>query len=149
MKLAPQMEAELAQLNRDYEIHKKNYEDLVARRESVSMAGELDQASSMADFRVIDPPRAENKPVAPNRVLLLPVVLFLALAIGMGVTFLISQIRPVYFDAVSLRTQAQLPLLGVVTLVRNEAVRNREARSLKRFFASLLVLVLLLSLIHI
>ena len=90
-----------------------------------------------------DRPRAENKPVAPNRVLLLPVVLFLALAIGMGVTFLISQIRPVYFDAVSLRTQAQLPLLGVVTLVRNEAVRNREARSLKRFFASLLVLVLL------
>jgi hypothetical protein len=42
-----------------------------------------------------------------------------------------------------LRTQAQLPLLGVVTLVRNEAVRRRESRSLKRFFASLLVLVLL------
>lgn len=143
MKLAPQMEAELAQLNRDYEIHKKNYEDLVARRESVSMAGELDQASSMADFRVIDPPRAENKPVAPNRVLLLPAALVLALGIGAGVTFLISQIRPVYFDAGSLRTQAQLPLLGVVTLVRNEAVRRRESRSLKRFFASLLVLVLL------
>jgi polysaccharide chain length determinant protein (PEP-CTERM system associated) len=143
MKLAPQMEAELAQLNRDYEIHKKNYEDLVARRESVSMAGELDQASSMADFRVIDPPRAENKPVAPNRVLLLPVALVLALAIGAGVTFLISQVRPVYFDAGSLRANAQLPLLGVVTLVRNDEVRRRESRSLKRFFASLLVLVLL------
>ncbi len=145
MKLAPQMEAELAQLNRDYEIHKKNYEDLVARRESVSMSGELDQASSMADFRVIDPPRAENKPVAPNRVLLLPAVLVAALAIGAAVTFLISQIRPVYFDAGSLRTSTQLPLLGVVTLIRNDAVRRRESRSLKRFIASLVVLFLLVA----
>lgn len=143
MKLAPQMEAELAQLNRDYEIHKKNYEDLVSRRESVSMSGELDQASSMADFRVIDPPRAENRPVAPNRVLLLPAVLVAALAVGAGVTFLISQIRPVYFEAGSLRTHAQLPLLGVVTLIRNDAVRRRESRSLKRFIASLVVLVLI------
>ena len=29
MKTAPQIEAEAAQLNRDYAIHKKNYEDLV------------------------------------------------------------------------------------------------------------------------
>lgn len=143
MKLAPQMEAELAQLNRDYEIHKKNYEDLVSRRESVSMSGELDQASSLADFRVIDPPRAENRPVAPNRVLLLPGVLLLALAAGAGVTFLISQVRPVFFDATTLRTGTSLPLLGVVTLVRNDAVRQRESRSLKRFLASVAALVLL------
>lgn len=143
MKLAPQMEAELAQLNRDYEIHRKNYEDLVARRESVSMSGELDQASSMADFRIIDPPRAENKPVAPNRVLLLPGVLLLALAAGAGITFLISQVRPVFFDAATLRTGTALPLLGVVTLVRNDVVRQRESRSFKRFLASVAALVLL------
>lgn len=143
LKLAPQVEAEFAQMNRDYEIHKKNYEDLVSRRESVSMSGELDQASSMAVFRVIDPPRAQNKPVAPNRVLLLPAVLLAALAAGAGVTFLISQIRPVYFEAGSLRSSAQLPLLGVVTLIRNDAVRRRESRSLKRFIASIVVLVLI------
>lgn len=143
MKLAPQMEAELAQLNRDYEIHKKNYEDLVARRESVSMSGELDQASSLADFRVIDPPRAEQRPVAPNRVLLLPLALLLALGSGAGVTFLFSQVRPVFFDASTLRAGAGLPLLGVVTLVRNDDVRRRESRSFKRFIASVAILVLL------
>jgi uncharacterized protein involved in exopolysaccharide biosynthesis len=31
MKLAPQLETEAAQLNRDYAFTKKNYEDLVAR----------------------------------------------------------------------------------------------------------------------
>ena len=107
------------------------------------MSGELDQASSLADFRVIDPPRAENKPVAPNRVLLLPGVLLLALAAGAGITFLISQVRPVFFDAATLRTGTALPLLGVVTLVRNDVVRQRESRSFKRFLASVAALVLL------
>ena len=143
MKVAPQMEAELAQLNRDYEINRKNYEDLVARRESINMGGELESASSLADFRVIDPPRANPKPVAPNRVLLLPAGLLAALAAGLGVTFLMSQIRPVFFDANSLRAATDLPLLGVVTLVKNDVVKRREARSLYRFLASVAALVVL------
>ena len=143
MKAAPQMEAELAQLNRDYEINRKNYEDLVARRESITMSGELESASSLADFRVIDPPRAEPKPVAPNRALLMPVALLAALGAGLGVAFLMSQIRPVFFEAGSLRVATDLPLLGVVTLVRNEPVRRREARSLRRFIASVAALVVL------
>lgn len=141
MKAAPQMEAELAQLNRDYEIHRKNYEDLVARRESINISGELGSASSLADFRVIDPPRAENKPVAPNRVLLMPVALLAALGAGLGVTFLMSQVRPVFFDAQALRSAVDLPMLGVVTLVKNEEVRRREARSLRRFLLALGALV--------
>jgi len=141
MKAAPQMEAELAQLNRDYEIHRKNYEDLVARRESINISGELGSSSSLADFRVIDPPRADSKPVAPNRVLLMPVALLAALGAGLGVTFLMSQVRPVFFDAQALRSAVDLPMLGVVTLVKNEEVRRRESRSLRRFLLALGALV--------
>ena len=38
-KVMPQMEAEFAQLNRDYDVHKKNYETLVSRRESAEYRG--------------------------------------------------------------------------------------------------------------
>lgn len=141
MKVAPQMEAELAQLNRDYEIHRKNYEDLVARRESLKIGGDLESASSLADFRVIDPPRSDPKPVAPNRVLMMPLALVAALAAGLGITFLMSQIRPAFFDASSLRASTELPLLGVVTLVRSEAVRKKESRSLAKFVGSLVALI--------
>lgn len=143
MKAAPQMEAELAQLNRDYEIHRKNYEDLVQRRESINISGQLENASSLADFRVIDPPRALPRPVAPNRALLMPLALLAALGAGLGVAFLMSQVRPVFFEAASLRGATDLPLLGVVTLVRNDTVRQREARSLRRFLASVVALVVL------
>ncbi len=144
MKVAPQMEAELAQLNRDYEIHRKNYEDLVSRRESITMSGELESSSGLAEFRVIDPPRAGSTPVAPNRVLLMPLVLLAALGAGLGFTFLMAQLRPVFFDANTLRGVSDLPLLGVVTMVKNDESRRRERRSLMRFGLSLAALVVVI-----
>ena len=143
LKVAPQVEAELAQLNRDYEIHRKNYSDLVSRRESANLSGQLENASNFADFRVIDPPRASNKPVAPNRLLLLPLALLAGLAAGLGITFLLSQLRPVFFEASALRLATDLPLLGVVSLVTSEDVQQAERRRLKRFAAAMLALVAL------
>ena len=133
MKTAPQIEAEFAQLNRDYGVNKKNYEDLVARRESASLSGDLEGTSGIADFRLIDPPRASPKPVAPNRLLLLPLALAAALGAGLGVAFVLSQLRAVFFDARAVRNTIGLPILGVVTLVLSDAARSRESRDLKRF----------------
>ena len=141
LKLAPQMEAEQSQLNRDYEINRKNYDDLVKRRESITLSGELDNSSSLADFRIIDPPRADPKPVAPNRLLLMPLALLAALAGGLGITFVMTQVRPVFFDAATLRGVAELPILGVVSAVSNDVLKRRERRSLKRFLASVLALL--------
>ena len=133
MKTAPQIEAEFSQLNRDYGIQKKNYEDLVARRESASLSGDLEGASGVVDFRLIDPPRASPKPVAPNRLLLLPVALIAALGAGMGLAFVLSQLRSVFFDARALRNTIGLPILGVVTLVLSDSAKVRERRDLKKF----------------
>ena len=60
-QLVPQIEAEFAQLNRDYDVQRKTYESLLARRESATMGKDV-QDSGGARFRVIDPPR-----VSPSR----------------------------------------------------------------------------------
>jgi hypothetical protein len=133
MKTAPQIEAEAAQLNRDYAVTKKNYEDLVARRQAAIMSGELDVASGVAEFRLIDPPRVSPKPVAPNRLLLLPVALVAALAAGLFTAFAAAQLRPTFDDASELRSKTGLPLLGVVTMVMSDADRRMERMSTIRF----------------
>ncbi len=74
----------MAQLNRDYDVLRKNYEQLVARRESASMAEDVDSTARMAEFRIIDPPRVSPKAVFPNRLALVPLVLGLAIAAGSG-----------------------------------------------------------------
>jgi polysaccharide chain length determinant protein (PEP-CTERM system associated) len=133
LKTAPQLEAEAAQLNRDYAVTKKNYEDLVARRQAAVMSGELEVASGVAEFRLIDPPRVVPKPVAPNRLMLFPLVLVGALGAGLAVAFAASQLRPTFNDGEELRLKTGLPLLGVVSAVISDAERRRARGSLLRF----------------
>jgi polysaccharide chain length determinant protein (PEP-CTERM system associated) len=135
LKTSPQIEAEAAQLNRDYTIVKKNYEDLVARRQAAVMSGDLDVASGVADFRLIDPPRVSPKPVSPNRFLLYPIALVVALAAGMFVAFAASQLRPVYDAAYELRAKTGLPVLGVVSLVMSDIDTRKVRMDVWRFAA--------------
>ena len=146
MKTAPQVEAEFSQLNRDYEINKKNYNDLVSRRESATMSGDLDSATGVADFRLIDPPRASPKPVAPNRLLLMPLALLVALGAGLGVTVLLSQIRAVFYDAYAMSEALGLPLLGVVSLVVDDGTAQRRKSELKKFLAATAALIVVFGL---
>lgn len=136
MKTAPQIEAEFVQLNRDYDTNKKNYHDLVARRESAALTGDLESAAGVADFRLIDPPRVSPNPVAPNRLLLMPLALLAALGAGLAVAFIASQLRAVFYDARSLRDAVGLPLLGVVTLVMDEGSVRQERSDLKKFLGA-------------
>ncbi len=135
-KSAPQLEAEAAQLNRDYAVHKANYEDLVKRRESATLSGDLDSTAGVVDFRLIDPPRVSPTPVSPNRFLLLPLALVAALASGFGTAFVASQLRPVFHSAAQLRTKLGLPLLGTVSMVTNPADARLEKIRLVKFAAS-------------
>jgi polysaccharide chain length determinant protein (PEP-CTERM system associated) len=136
LRTAPQLEAEAAQLNRDYAIHKKNYEDLVARRESAAISGDLDVASGMAEFRLIDPPRVSPKPVSPNRMLLLPAALLASLAAGLVTAFVASQLRPVFHDVSDLSSKLGLPVLGVISTILSEADLRRRRMDLMRFVAA-------------
>ncbi len=135
LKTAPQIEAEAAQLNRDYAIIKKNYEDLVSRRQSAVMSGDLDVASGVADFRLIDPPRVTPQPVSPNRFILYPLALLAALGVAVFVAFAASQLRPVYDAAYELRAKTGLPVLGVVSLVLSEDDDRRRRMDRLRFLA--------------
>jgi capsular polysaccharide biosynthesis protein len=123
-------------LNRDYAINKKNYEDLIARRQSAAMSGDLELASGVADFRLIDPPRVEPKPVSPNRLLLLPIALAAALGAGLFTASAAGQLRPVFYRASDLREKFDLPLLGVVSMILSDTDRRRERLDKIRFVAT-------------
>ena len=153
-RTSPQIEAEAAQLNRDYAIVKKNYEDLVARRQSAVMSGDLDMASGVVDFRLIDPPRVSPRPVSPNRMLLLLAALAVAVGAGLAVAFAATQLRPVFDDVHQLRAKTSLPLLGVVSMILSDDDKRRERANRLRFvlgtgslFASYLVALVTVSII--
>lgn len=137
---APEIEAQFAQLNRDYNVNRENYQKLVERRESARLSGDLSSATDMLTFRVIDPPTVPNLPSGPNRLRLFSLVFVGALVTGLAVAFLLSQLRPTFLTQSALREATGLPVLGSIGM--NWTPEQTVKR--KRRLAALGVSVLLL-----
>lgn len=140
-RLVPEAEAELARLNRDYEVQKRNYEGLVARRESAVMSKELQSAEGIGEIKIIDPPRTSPQPVAPNRAALLPLVLAAALGAGLLASFAVSQLLPTFQDSRMLREVAGRPVLGTISLIPSPVLKVRDRRQAVLFAAGFAGLV--------
>lgn len=116
MDVIPEVEAKLVKLNRDYEITRERYLDLVERRESAILAQEVGQSGSNMNFRILDPPRIPGKPSGPDRILLLTLVLIVAIAAGLGWGYLRYVIQPTFINSSQIKDKIGLPLLGSVGL---------------------------------
>ena len=136
----PEVEAELARLNRDYDVTRTNYLDLVQRREMAKLSESADK-QGIVKFQRIDPPNVGFEPVAPNRIILLFGVLVVGLGGGAALAYILNQLRPVYQNVRVLAETTGLPVLGSVS--RTWITRHRaQARQHLLYFsgaASLLV----------
>lgn len=137
----PQVEADFTQLNRDYSVHKENYEKLLARRESAQISGELDATKGTVDFRIVDPPRVPLTPSGPNRPRLMSLVLLGGLIGGLGLAFLVSQIRPTFNDPRTLREVTGLPLLGMVSMTWSHQQKRKYKNRMVAFVLSFISLL--------
>src|SRR5205823_12512191 len=113
----PEREAQLTQLNRDYAMQKQNYDTLVTRRQSALMSGEVQAATGVADFRIIDPPQVSPNPVAPNRKMMIFVALLASLLAGFAASYFFSLLHPSFHDGRGLKKFTHRPVLGTVSLV--------------------------------
>jgi polysaccharide chain length determinant protein (PEP-CTERM system associated) len=139
----PEVEAELTQLNRDYDVLRKNYDQLVSRRESASLGVKLDQGAQLADFRILEPPRVSPKAVFPNRLVLAILMLIASIAGGVAVAFLLDQIFPSFHVAKQLREMTGRPVLGSVSMFVDEQGGSRERREQIAFAATASLLLVL------
>jgi len=136
----PEVEAQLAQLNRDYEVNRGNYQRLVERREQAKLSGEVSSATDMLTFRVIDPPLAPALPTGPNRLQLFSLVFVGALIAGLAGALLLSQLRPTFLSQAALREATGLPILGSVSMNWTAEQTVLRKRRLIALAASVLVL---------
>jgi polysaccharide chain length determinant protein (PEP-CTERM system associated) len=130
---APQVEAELAQLNRDYDVMRKNYDQLVARRESASLGVKLDESSQLADFRVVEPARVSPSPVFPGRLHLALFAVALALVAGVASALAMDALRPTVDDSKSLELISGRPVLGAVSIAKTQKWHHVARQNAFRF----------------
>ena len=107
------------------------------RRESVALSGEMQSASGVGDFKLIDPPRVSPRPVTPNRPLLLALALAFTLGAGAAVTYGATMLYPAFYDVRGLREVTQLPILGTIMKAGSGAMTPERMKRIVRFLAGI------------
>ena len=135
---APGLQAEFVNLNRDYDVLKKNYDDLTARRESMRISTAADAEGDKVKIQVIDPPTVPQIPVAPKRALLVTGVLFAGLGAGAGLAFLLVQLDQTFHSTEDLR-QLGFQVVGGVSMLAAGVPFSRRLLGLGTFAVALAV----------
>lgn len=137
--MVPEAEAQLVALTRGYDITKAKYDELLTRREQARLSQKADLTADDIQFKVIDPPRKPFEPAGPNRPLFFSIITVFGIAAGIGLAFIMSQLRPVVFVASQL---PDYPIFGMV-----QQLPSRQSRTLISFSKSIYFPVLMLLLL--
>lgn len=113
-RTAPHVQAEFQNIDRDYSVLRKNFEELLARRESLQIAGAARTDADRVRMDVVEPPTVPQRPAAPNRLLLASAVLAVGIGAGLALTVLLVQFDRAFYTVHDLR-KLGLPLLGAIS----------------------------------
>jgi polysaccharide chain length determinant protein (PEP-CTERM system associated) len=141
-------QVKLLRLTRDYDVTKKQYEELVSRLNTAQLSQDATQSGNNLKFRVISPAIVPLLPDGPKRGLMLLGVFVLALGMGGAFGFFLHKIRPVFLSLKTLRDFSDFPVIGTFSMISTSARRERRRREIVGFCAGvgLLAVVLVIGL---
>lgn len=122
---------EMQALRRDYDVIRRQYHDLLGKKESAKIAANLERQQIGEQMRIVDPARQPQRPISPDRTRINLLGAALGLGLGLGLAALLE-----YRDT-SLRTETDvvsalaLPVLALVPVMETtQGVRRAKRRRL-------------------
>lgn len=138
-KERPNLSVEYENMDRDYSVLRKSYEDLLGRLQSANIGQAADTQADKVQIRIVDPPVVPTIPGSPNRLLLVSAVLVVGLGLGFGVPVLLSQLDQSFWIVEDLRSLG-LPVVGGISLL-SVSRRSRPMLAAAGFSLAILGLV--------
>ncbi|HVA14589.1 MAG TPA: XrtA system polysaccharide chain length determinant [Stellaceae bacterium] len=139
---APEIEAQAQDIDRNYNVIKKNYDELLTRREATNLSQAADTKADQIQFRVVDAPQVPMVPIAPNRPVLFSAVLMAGVLGGLLIPIMLAQIDRSFATLQRLRSLG-LPVVGGVSYVALFRSRAQSTLETAGFGATALALLML------
>jgi polysaccharide chain length determinant protein (PEP-CTERM system associated) len=133
---APQLQAQFQNLDRDYNVLRKQYEELLERRESLQIAGAARVGADQVRIEIVEPPTLPTLPTGPNRPLLTVGALVAGIAAGLALAALLAITDQGFMSVQDLR-RLGLPVLGSISA----APAQRRAGPVLAFVAGFALLL--------
>lgn len=141
-RATPGVQAQAQDLDRDYAVKKKNFDELLQRREQTTIAEAADTSADKIQFRIIDPPQTPVVPAAPNQPMLLSGVFAFGVSAAIVLPLLLLQFDR-SFSTITALQGLGLPVLGSVSWLTVPGARRRDRVQLAAVCASASVLFLM------
>ncbi|MDZ7638149.1 MAG: GNVR domain-containing protein [Bryobacterales bacterium] len=125
---SPLMEQEYVRLTRDYDLAKSRYDDLNKRRTMSEMQTNLENRKQSELLVMLDQPSLPQKPSDPNRLIIIGSGLALGIFLGICVAGARELKDASLKNLKDVRLYSNLPVLGSVPLLENDAIVRRKRR---------------------
>ncbi len=129
---APEVEAGLQQIIREYEQTQKTYDELLSRRDRLELTKNLGAAGRGVEYQIFERPQTALVPSDPPRLLLIIGVLFISAGAGAGAAWLLTVLDKSYTQAGELQEAFGLPVLGALSEAPSPAVVAGRISDLKK-----------------
>lgn len=147
LNLTPVREQQLTSMQRDYELLKQHYGELLKKEQESQLATNLEKRQEGQQFRLADPPNLPAQPSSPKRLRISLIALVAGLVIGCGLAFLADVRSSSFYTEDDVSRKLALPLvIGVPYLFTPTELRGRSWRRAFEWVAgSVLALAIVLA----
>jgi succinoglycan biosynthesis transport protein ExoP len=140
LNMAPVMEQQFADITRDYDQSKTNYESLLAKKNQSAMSTDLEKTQQGEHFRMLDPPNLPVRPYKPNRLMLCGAGLVVGLVLGGGFAFSKEKLSGKIYSEREIKKLVPFEVLAEIPPI--ESLKEQSSHRRRAWFAGAAAVVI-------
>jgi succinoglycan biosynthesis transport protein ExoP len=125
---SPNVERQFREMARDLESAQFKYQEVLSKQTEAQVSQNLETERKGEKFTLIEPPQPPEKPISPNRKLILIVGLLMSAALGFGTIVAQESFDGSVRGPGDIRQLLQVPALASIPIIVTEADRKRRKR---------------------
>lgn len=140
----PAVERQYRELARDLDSAQLKYEEIRNKQTEVQVSQNLETEHKGERFTMIEPPLPPEKPVSPNRLLILAAGFILSIAAGVGSAVLRDSLDASVRGVQDIRTLLSVPPLVAIPFIATQAEQRRHRRVVRYSWQGAIVSLIVL-----
>jgi polysaccharide biosynthesis transport protein len=130
MAQSPDVERQYREMTRELEAAQLKYQEILSKQTEAQVAQNLEAERKGEKFTMIEPPLLPEKPISPNRVLIVIAGLVAAVCLGVGAVVAQEALDGSVRGPADIRQLLQIPALASIPVIVTTADRARHKRFL-------------------
>jgi uncharacterized protein involved in exopolysaccharide biosynthesis len=132
---SPEVERQFRTMARDLESAQNQYQEILAKQTSAKVSENLETERKGERFTMIEPPQIPEKPISPNRTMIVLLGLLMSLVLGVGAAAARESLDPSVRGPSDIRALLQVPALASIPVIVTTDDRARRRRWLRYSWA--------------